>query len=111
MGKIDLREKAQAVRRRGEISAGGFKCLKLFQNLRATRQVELCQEFPEHVVCSWIGNSPSVVREHYLRTTEEHFQQAVNPEQEEATGSAAQNAAQYDAEWGRKERKDTSEDE
>jgi integrase len=79
---------------------------KLFQNLRATRQTELCQRFPEHVVCSWLGNTPAVAREHYLRTTEEHFQQAVNPGQEEPVEGAAQNAAQYPAEWGRKEQKE-----
>ena len=49
---------------------------KLFQNLRATRQTELSQRFPEHVVCKWLGNSPRVARAHYLQTTEEHFEQA-----------------------------------
>ena len=65
---------------------------KLFQNLRATRQTELCQKFPEHVVCSWVGNSPSVAREHYLRTTDEHFERAIKPDK--ATLKATQNPAQ-----------------
>ena len=30
---------------------------KLFHNLRATRQTELSEEFPAHVVCSWLGNT------------------------------------------------------
>ncbi|MBN2129817.1 MAG: site-specific integrase [Sedimentisphaerales bacterium] len=65
---------------------------KLFQNLRATRQTELCERWPEHVVCAWIGNSRSVARKHYLQVTDEHFERAALP-----TGSpeAAQNAAQH----------------
>ncbi len=49
---------------------------KLFQNLRATRETELAETYPMHVVCSWIGNTPAVARKHYLQTTEEHFQRA-----------------------------------
>ena len=30
---------------------------KLFQNLRSTLQTELTEQFPEYVVCEWIGNS------------------------------------------------------
>ena len=59
---------------------------KLWQNLRATRQTELSQDWPEYVVCAWMGNSRLVAREHYLQVTEEHFKQAT-----------AQNAAQYNA--------------
>jgi len=50
---------------------------KLFQNLRATRETELAETFPIHVVCAWIGNSQAVARKHYLQVTEEHFQRAV----------------------------------
>src|SRR5262245_49155512 len=50
---------------------------KLFQNLRSSRQTELeAQGFPSHVVCAWLGNSPKVAREHYLRVTESDFQKA-----------------------------------
>ncbi len=30
---------------------------KLFQNLRSTRETELAEIFPLHVVCAWIGNT------------------------------------------------------
>lgn len=30
---------------------------RLFHNLRATRETELAEPFPMHVVCEWIGNS------------------------------------------------------
>jgi integrase len=50
---------------------------KLFHNLRASRQTELeAQGFPTHVVCAWLGNSPKVANEHYLRVTEADFQKA-----------------------------------
>ena len=55
---------------------------KLFQNLRSTRETELVEVFPEHVVCAWLGNTRIVAAKHYLQTTEEHFQKAAqNPTQ------------------------------
>jgi integrase len=49
---------------------------KLFQNLRATRETELAETYPLHVVCAWIGNSPKVAAESYLQVTEAHFKNA-----------------------------------
>lgn len=49
---------------------------KLFQNLRSTRQTELAEQFPSHVVCAWIGNSEDIAREHYLQVTDAHFETA-----------------------------------
>ena len=46
---------------------------KLFQNLRRTRQTELEESFPSHVVCNRIGNSEAVAKKHYLQVTDEHF--------------------------------------
>jgi len=69
--------------------AGLTRWPKLFQNLRSSRETELCEVWPEHVVTKWIGNSPAVAREHYLQVTEEHFERAAM----RGTG-AAQNAAQ-----------------
>jgi hypothetical protein len=50
---------------------------KLWNNLRATRETELEESFPSHVVCAWLGNSRKVAREHYLQVTETHFSKAV----------------------------------
>ena len=50
---------------------------KLFQNLRLTRETELAEEYPLHVVCAWIGNSQPVAAKHYLQVTESHFEKAV----------------------------------
>ncbi len=58
---------------------------KLFHNLRATRETELAETFPEHVVCKWIGNSAVVARKHYMQVTDEHF--------ERASGEAARETA------------------
>jgi integrase len=49
---------------------------KLFHNLRASRQTELAERFPIHVVCAWLGNSVAVAKEHYLQVTDDHFAQA-----------------------------------
>ncbi|MCA9124822.1 MAG: hypothetical protein H6822_28275 [Planctomycetaceae bacterium] len=53
--------------------AGLELCPKLFQNLRSTRETELAEQFPMHVVCAWIGNSKAVAAKHYLQATEDRF--------------------------------------
>jgi hypothetical protein len=70
---------------------------KLFHNLRASRETELAQEHPLHVVCAWIGNSQQIAAKHYLQVTDDHFEQALKPGPE-----AAQNPAQYAHELSRK---------
>ena len=50
---------------------------KLFQNLRSTRETELADDFPMHVVCQWIGNSQPIAAKHYLQVTEDHFTKAL----------------------------------
>ncbi len=66
---------------------------KPFHNLRASRETELAERFPLHVVCGWIGNTAKVAARHYLQTTPEHFELAVS--QPTGTGiKAAQKAAQ-----------------
>ncbi len=64
---------------------------RVFHNLRASCQTELEDEFPSHVVCSWIGNSERVAREHYLQVTDEHFARAAN--HTEALQNPVQHAA------------------
>jgi len=63
---------------------------KLFQNLRSTRETELAERWPVHVVCAWIGNSRAVAQKHYLQVTDEHFAQAAT----EQTPKPTQNPTQ-----------------
>ena len=49
---------------------------RLFHNLRSSRQTELAERFPSHVVCDWMGNSEDVARKHYYQTTDDHFRRA-----------------------------------
>jgi len=49
---------------------------RLFHNLRSSRQTELAETFPAHVVCDWLGNSEAVAMKHYLQTTDDHFSRA-----------------------------------
>ena len=74
---------------------------KLFQNLRSTRQTELTERWPQHVVCAWIGNSQKVAQSHYLQVLDEYFEQA---------SEAAQNPAQYPAVSGGNEQNESTED-
>jgi hypothetical protein len=68
---------------------------KLFQNLRSTRQTELEETWPSHVVCAWLGNSERVAREHYLQVTDEHYTKAA---------TALHNPVQYSANLNEPER-------
>lgn len=49
---------------------------KLFHNLRSTRETELAETYPLHVVCAWIGNSQLIAAKHYLQVTDDHFAHA-----------------------------------
>jgi integrase len=57
-------------------AAGVAPWPKLFQNMRSTRQTELTEIFPEHVVCAWMGNTEKVAKGHYLQVTPVHFNRA-----------------------------------
>ena len=79
---------ATSLRRRlnAAVRAAGLKAWpKPFHNMRATRETELVEQYPAHVVCGWIGNSQVVAQKHYLQTTEQHFARALhNPVQQRA---------------------------
>ena len=46
------------------------------QEGRTSRQTELQHEFPLHVICSWLGNSPRIAQQSYLLVTEDDFAKA-----------------------------------
>jgi len=54
-------------------NAGLTRWPRLFHNLRSSRQTELAEVFPSHVVCSWMGNSEDIARKHYYQVTDAHF--------------------------------------
>ncbi len=78
---------------------------KLFQNMRSTRQTELSEQFPSHVVCAWMGNSERVAKEHYLQVTDDHFAAASSVSQSPPvdTSNPKQNPKQNRAEMARNE--------
>lgn len=49
---------------------------KLFQNPRASRERELANQFPAHVVTAWIGHTERIATKHYLQVTDEHYAKA-----------------------------------
>jgi hypothetical protein len=48
--------------------------------MQANRQTELQREFPLHVVCSWLGNSPRITQQSYWLVTEDDFAKAAEAE-------------------------------
>ncbi len=55
---------------------------RLFHNLRASRETELAERFPIHVVTAWLGNTPDIASKHYLQTTDEHYRRALQSVQD-----------------------------
>jgi hypothetical protein len=53
---------------------------RLFHSMQANRQTELQREFPLHVVCSWLGNSPRITQQSYWLVTEDDFAKAAEAE-------------------------------
>ena len=49
---------------------------RLFHSMRASRQTELQREFPLHMVCSGLGNSPRIAQQSYRLVTEDDFAKA-----------------------------------
>ena len=69
---VNLRTRFQKIIKK----AGLTSWPRLWHNLRASRQTELEEHFPSHVVCVWLGNSEAVARKHYLQVREDDFQKA-----------------------------------
>ena len=51
---------------------------KLFVNMRSSRETELAEQFPLHVVVAWLGNSIDIASRHYLQVTQAHFEEAAD---------------------------------
>ena len=61
------------------IRRAGLKAwTKLFQNLRSSCQTDLEEQFPSHIVCTRLGNSERIAREHYLQVIDTHFAKATD---------------------------------
>lgn len=69
--------------------AGLTQWPRLWHNLRASRQTELTEQFPSHVVSAWLGNSERIAAQHYLQVLDSHF--------EKASKSAVQDPVQFTA--------------
>ena len=87
--KSNLRTQMQRIIKR----AGAKPWPELFHNPRSTRQTELTEKFPSHVVCAWLGNSRAVAQDHYLQVTDAHFAAAVKEPSDKAAQNQAQQAA------------------
>ncbi|MHC4520307.1 MAG: tyrosine-type recombinase/integrase [Planctomycetota bacterium] len=90
-GGTNLRSQFERLIRRSGQEPWGMP----FQNLRSSREVELSETFPWFTVCSWLGHSREVAREHYMSVPVEHFARAVAGEPAPAgDGTAARKPAQ-----------------
>ncbi|MHB9044497.1 MAG: tyrosine-type recombinase/integrase [Pirellulales bacterium] len=73
LGSMNLRTQLERIMDR----AGVREWPRLFQNMRASRETELAQQYPLHVVTAWIGNSAMIAAQHYLQVTDQDFTNAI----------------------------------
>jgi integrase len=89
------------------IKAAGMESWpRLWHNLRSTRQTELEDSFPSHVVCAWLGNNRDTARRHYLQVTDNHFTLAVHNPVQQAPASTDKDAQKQGT--NRKEMRETA---
>lgn len=62
---------------------------RLWHNLRSSRQTDLEQKFPSHVVCAWLGNSTTIARRHYLQVLDADYTKAIGAGQKSGAESGA----------------------
>jgi len=87
--KVNLRKFMTTIIRR----AGLTPWPKLFQNLRSTRETELAERYPLHLVTAWIGNTKAVAAKFYLQVRDEDFERAARGDDvDEALHGALQQA-------------------
>lgn len=60
--------------------AGLTRWPRVFQNLRASCETDLMAAHPIHVVCRWLGNSPTVALKHYVQVLENDVASACGAE-------------------------------
>jgi integrase len=68
----NLRTQFQRIMKR----AGCAPWPRLFHALRSSRETELANEYPLHVVTAWLGNTPKIAMKHYLMVTDGDFERA-----------------------------------
>ena len=69
---------------------------RLFHAMRKSRETELVQNHPIHVVTKWLGNTPRVAMKHYLMVTDADYQKALQSPGKMTT-EVLQNAMQHAA--------------
>jgi len=69
----NLRTHFQRIIRKAGVKPWG----RLFHNLRSSRETELAQDYPVHVVAYWLGNTPKVAATHYLQVRDTDYDRAV----------------------------------
>jgi integrase len=96
-GQQNLRTQFLRILRKAGVKPWG----RLFHNLRGSRETELVQDFPVHVVAHWLGNTPKVATAHYLQIRDKDYERAAQSRaQSDARG--AQNTAQHASAASRK---------
>ncbi len=81
----NLRTQAHRIIKR----AGLKPWTRTFQNLRSSRETELTEAFPLHVVTVWLGNSQIIAAKHYLQVRDEDFERAAKSAHERTQYGAA----------------------
>jgi integrase len=61
---------------------------RIFNSMRSSRETELAAEYPTHVACAWLGNTPRVAAKHYLVVRDSDFERALGANKSGAESGA-----------------------
>lgn len=74
-------------------AAGVVLWPKVFQNLRSSRETELCDSFPLQTACQWLGNTAAIAAKHYLQVRNADFERATRAAAAEIRSESAHSQA------------------
>jgi len=81
---VNLRTQFQKIIGRAGVEPWG----RLWTNLRSSRETELMENHPAHVVAGWIGHTEKVASKHYLQIRDSDFDRALEVVQNPVHASA-----------------------
>jgi len=82
---------------------------RLFQNLRASCEMDWVEKHPAHECAAWLGHSPAIAAAHYLQARNHHLEAVVNAGRKsdaESDAATAQNPTQQAPARNQKESQD-----
>jgi integrase len=81
---------------------------RLFQNLRASCEMDWVETVPAHTAADWLGHSPTIAARHYLKVRDRHFSAVTGVDATDGAPDGARTARQTTQQATATKRKETN---